>query len=189
MDPSADRRIMSIRNEEKPYRCELCSEAFQTESLLRDHGSLHVSVGLHNCTECDKSFTTSLDLQDHLKFHSTGDDGTAIVCKFCSKSFLNEAGLNIHINKIHLGEKKYRCYHCGESFRLERTLRMHMRFHFSDKPYSCSLCDFTSRYSKSLLAHITRKHEEKTIMCSLCDKLFANEVDWKNHEKNSRETG
>ena len=42
---------------------------------------------------------------------------------------------------------------------------------------------FTSRYSKSLLAHITRKHEEKTITCSLCDKLFANEVDLKNHEK------
>ncbi|MGH0166708.1 UNVERIFIED_CONTAM: hypothetical protein FKN15_050914 [Acipenser sinensis] len=73
-------------------------------------------------------------------------------CSDCRKSFNLLQNLRRH-QRVHKGEKPYRCSDCGKSFCLLQNLRIHQRIHTGEKPYYCSDCGTSFRYSADLKMH------------------------------------
>ena len=45
--------------------------------------------------------------------------------------------------RIHMGEKTFKCQYCDSSFNEKGTLKMHERIHTGEKPFQCQQCDLS----------------------------------------------
>lgn len=57
----------------------------------------------------------------------------------CPKTFSQSALRNDH-ERLHTGEKPFKCEQCDASFRIARQLKIHKREHSGEKPYCCEIC-------------------------------------------------
>ncbi|KAF8788291.1 Zinc finger protein 614 like protein [Argiope bruennichi] len=74
-------------------------------------------------------------------------------------------------------EKPYVCVTCGVRFRLETTLRGHLKIHAREKFYQCK---YNSRY-KILVEHLNTHTKERTFICLQCSKAFECKISFTNH--------
>uniref|UniRef100_A0A336M8E7 CSON013290 protein n=1 Tax=Culicoides sonorensis TaxID=179676 RepID=A0A336M8E7_CULSO len=58
---------MKIHNDEKPYVCPTCDQAFKRKKALDDHMSLHNGIPRHFCNYCDRAFNNSGNKFKHIK--------------------------------------------------------------------------------------------------------------------------
>ncbi len=61
------------------------------------------------------------------------------MCCECGKSFTTTRYLKQH-QRIHTGEKSYKCSYCDKSFNRAEHLNVHERVHTGEKPYHCTQC-------------------------------------------------
>ena len=109
-------------------------------------------------------------------------------CDSCCKSVSN---LNLHIDKIHKGIKKYqsdelfvvKCQSCDSVFTghnlnvCQHNLIMHTRrIHEGEKNFKCDLCGKSFGHSWHVRKHIDAKHKKiKLASCDVCGKSFDSE--------------
>ena len=111
--------------------CSTCGKSgFADPRSLKQHESRHTATRNFKCETCNKGFKTKEDLQTHMPIHN---DPT--------------------YRKVH----KYPCSHCGKMFTQHGARQIHERIHTGEKPFKCSVCDFRCVSSSNLGKHM-KKH-------------------------------
>ncbi|XP_057689677.1 zinc finger protein 16 [Corythoichthys intestinalis] len=160
-----------VHTGERPFECPECKRGFSKKSNLNLHLKTHVKNSLNKeCPYCKIKFSDDT-YDSHMMTHSKGfkdfslnkvdspvetpprpltpDKSESKVCQYCGKSFRFQSALVRH-ERVHTGEKPYKCGICGKAFGQSYFLRVHELTHWSVKRYNCISCKKSfSHYSNA----------------------------------------
>nr|XP_029718707.1 zinc finger protein 724 [Aedes albopictus] len=101
-------------SDERPFECEVCSARFKSKAHLVHHGKVHTKEKPYKCNQCDKAFGT----YSARKFHQLAHEGIhPYKCTYCDKIYQRNTKLQVHIRRIHTGERPFACDMCEEDIR------------------------------------------------------------------------
>ena len=139
------------------------------------------------CDTCENFMTTSKkNYEKHLfeKHEQT-------MCEVCGLNSTDFSSFYKHA--LTHKAATYHCKDCGESFKTEATLNMHVgQLHISDSDESKEVCPFCGKfYSKMYIkTHILHNHmKTKTLTCPQCDFIGNDPTNLKRHIKQRHEYG
>uniref|UniRef100_A0A8C6XRY1 C2H2-type domain-containing protein n=1 Tax=Naja naja TaxID=35670 RepID=A0A8C6XRY1_NAJNA len=135
------------------HRCEECGKAFLQVCHLKKHHFVHTDHKPFLCTECGKSYSSEENLRGHLRLH-TGE--RPYRCHFCGDAFPQRPELLRHLIS-HTGEA-HLCTVCGKALRDPHTLRAHERLHTGERPFRCHLCPKSYPLATKLRRHQKAHH-------------------------------
>ena len=165
------------------YKCQLCSEQFETVIALESHVSEVHSIARpkYQCTECNRLFRVESQLKLHMRIHTAN----AITCTVCGMKFVFQSELKYHMVK-HTGSsgqtaEKYGCSVCGKHFPTKCRLESHERIHSGAKPFVCSVCGKAFREYSHLSRHLRSHTDLRPYCCSICSKTYRHRFDLRLH--------
>lgn len=105
-----------------------------------------------------------------------------LTCPICGIGIRYPVEMKIH-QRVHTGEKPYRCTMCPARFAQSGYLKVHLRSHTGEKPYACHHCGKCFSLSSALKSHIRLHTGEKPFVCSYCVKSFASKRYLQRHQR------
>ena len=101
----------------KDYKCEYCSNLFQTSQSLKKHvTNIHIYPRGHT-----KRIHEQLEKRQKCKQNQDN------LCETCGKVFFNAKLLKSHIYVVHEGHKDFLCELCQKFFGFKQLLERHMK--------------------------------------------------------------
>uniref|UniRef100_H3BHN7 Zinc finger protein 408 n=1 Tax=Latimeria chalumnae TaxID=7897 RepID=H3BHN7_LATCH len=150
---------------ERPFECDECGKTFARRPSLRIHKKIHrmKELNLENpkackCVICEKELANPGSLRNHmrqmpeLRRHLISHTGEAHLCTVCGKALKDPHTLRAH-ERLHTGERPFKCEQCGKAYTLATKLRRHQKSHLEEKPYKCNLCGMGYTLMQSLKRH------------------------------------
>uniref|UniRef100_A0A8D0F7L3 C2H2-type domain-containing protein n=1 Tax=Strix occidentalis caurina TaxID=311401 RepID=A0A8D0F7L3_STROC len=103
-------------------------------------------------------------------------------CHECGKRFTRSSDIVVH-RRTHTGEKPFECAECGKRFSQRSNLFTHQIVHTGEKPFACHECGKTFARRSELTIHQRTHTEEKPYQCSQCEKSFRGRYGLFRHER------
>ncbi|XP_055912441.1 zinc finger protein 845-like [Eupeodes corollae] len=174
-----------VDDDEKPFKCQMCSYATTQSGYLRRHMRTHTGERPHKCSYCDKAFAERKRLVSHTRSH-TGE--RPFKCTYCDASYARNDNLKYHL-RTHTGERPFECDQCGKRFIQRAALTGHQKIHTDEKPYCCPHCEMSFRHSGTLATHLLIHTNERPFKCDICEKGFTQKALLKRHVNREHENG
>ncbi|XP_039444620.1 transcription factor grauzone-like [Culex pipiens pallens] len=174
---------------ERPFKCDVCGDAYVKEYLLKAHMDRHLDKErkTHTCDSCGVTYTTLPQLKAHQQnVHGAMSDW---VCDVCAKGFAHRALLERHrLTHTEEGQRslKEQCEKCHK-WLINRTsyLRHRKLCGNSTGPAKCDLCEHVSVNAHALSVHKKLNHTDRPkYACQYCGKEFKKQLRLKEHEAN-----
>jgi predicted nucleic acid binding AN1-type Zn finger protein len=89
----------------------------------------------------------------------------------------------IQHQRVHTGEKQFKCDICNKYFSRSSYLICHQRVHTGEKPYKCHVCSKSFSSPSNLNVHQRVHIGEKPFKCDICEKRFSRAGDLKKHKR------
>ncbi|XP_075772569.1 uncharacterized protein LOC142824460 isoform X2 [Pelodiscus sinensis] len=103
-------------------------------------------------------------------------------CSDSGKSFSEHSHFTNH-QKIHTRDAPHNCSDCGKNFSKNSHLVMHRMTHTGEKPFNCSVCGKSFSQKSNLVAHRRTHTGEKPFNCSDCGKNFSSSSELVTHRR------
>lgn len=128
-----------IHTKERPYQCSYCPDSFKSKISLKRHITQHAgaervptpseSHKSHPGTAAPLNHTKEAEDQKTWIEHKSKKGLPLMKCPFCFKHFLSENCLEMHIESLHTGERRFKCPECQREFKKHSYLKQHMAVH------------------------------------------------------------
>ena len=114
----------------KETLCQMCGSAFRNEEKLNKHVRIiHEGKKDYKCDECGELFAYESTMKNHKnKIHYR-----KFVCHSCDKPFVENSGLQQHLQNVHEGRRDHICEVCGKTFSQKGDRDRHIKKYHSDK--------------------------------------------------------
>ena len=163
-----------FKNEKKylPDDCIKCKTCYNV--VKKELIESHICPSKFKCKECGKKFFSTKDRNKHMREEQHGWS-----CEICGKICVSLAQLEKH-REVH--EEKKECPQCGVKV---RNLQVHIdRIHTVDKRFKCPHCEKGFLYQEELNDHIDCIHlNARRYQCRYCDFKFNDPSNRHHHEK------
>ena len=170
------------------YKCDVCNKSFRLPCILKLHcNTIHNRKTNYHCNICNKDFPTEV----HANMHSKVHEDHKFECLICiDKTFARKMELNLHVQTVHLGQRKYRCNECDRSFGTNYGMNSHIRqIHMNKRNYNCKICEKAFKSQANLESHILTVHKAlHKFECETCKKIFTSKYNLIIHKKGVHDT-
>ncbi|XP_021959014.1 zinc finger protein with KRAB and SCAN domains 4-like [Folsomia candida] len=98
------------------------------------------------------------------------------LCNTCGKLFLTSRYLTLHIQHVHIREKKYHCDVCGKGFVRNYECKYHVKRVHGDaeRTLVCETCGKTFGQLSGLRAHRKTHYDKDAFECPVCHEFTSN---------------
>uniref|UniRef100_A0A8C5PYD0 C2H2-type domain-containing protein n=1 Tax=Leptobrachium leishanense TaxID=445787 RepID=A0A8C5PYD0_9ANUR len=92
-------------------------------------------------------------------------------CSECGKCFTRASNLVAH-KVTHTGEKPFKCHQCGKCYTEASSLTKHKMIHTGERPFHCPECGKSFNQTSHLARHTKIHTGVKPFKCTECGKCF-----------------
>ena len=172
-----ERHILTVHDDMKPYKCDLCEMAYGQSGYLNQHkrkahdNNFKKEVSFEDCKICGKTIKACF-MPRHIKqSHEENRPKINWKCEYCGKEYGFRSKLQAHVSVAHEG-KKFQCKECDNKYRSLKGLSDHMASVHQGIEYMCQTCGVTHKNIQSYKEHMLKHDGTNKFQCSLCGKEF-----------------
>lgn len=146
--------IQRRHKDQKHFTCSICSQAYHSESQLKQHINIHTREHKFNCSICGAAYIWRSGLSAHMRTHSF-----RIPCEICQVKFTSLKKLETHRLR-HSEPYPHKCTKCDKRFKFSSHLKKHIAKH-KDELF-CKECNIGFMAKTKMKIHLKMHSQPQT---------------------------